>query len=113
MFTVLGHRRFRTARLGWIVACVAASGLTVRAQQSPPAPAPASPAPTAEPAVLPGSDKDKEEVTVFRSDVSLVRVDVQVLDREHRPIGGLQARDFVLRDEGRVCPIRSFAREDV
>ena len=35
---------------------------------------------------------------VFRSEVSLVRVDVQVLDRNHNAITGLTRDAFVLRD---------------
>ena len=54
-----------------------------------------------------------ETNVVFRSDVSLVRVDVQVLDRENRAITGLQAEDFVLRDEGRVQQIRNFSSENM
>ena len=50
---------------------------------------------------------------VFRSDVSLVRVDVQVLDRDNRAITGLEAGDFILREQGRPQPIRNFAREDM
>ena len=50
---------------------------------------------------------------VFRSDVSLVRVDVQVLDRDSRAITGLRAEDFVLREQGRPQPIRNFSREDM
>jgi VWFA-related protein len=50
---------------------------------------------------------------VFRSDVSLVRVDTQVVDRDNRAITGLRQEDFVLRDEGRVQPIRNFARENM
>ena len=50
---------------------------------------------------------------VFRSDVSLVRVDVQVLDRDNRAITGLRAEDFLLREEGRPQPIRNFASEDM
>ena len=50
---------------------------------------------------------------VFRSDVSLVRVDAQVVDRDNRAITGLRAEDFVLREEGRPQPIRNFAREDM
>lgn len=52
-----------------------------------------------------------DQSVVFRSDVSLVRVDVQVLDRDNRAVQGLRAEDFVLRDEGRVQPIRNFVRE--
>src|ERR1041385_9386221 len=51
--------------------------------------------------------------TVFRSDVSLVRVDTQVMDRDNRAITGLRAEDFVLRDEGRVQPMRNFASENI
>ena len=50
---------------------------------------------------------------VFHSDVSLVRVDAQVVDRDNRAITGLRAEDFVLREEGRPQPIRNFASEDM
>ncbi len=54
-----------------------------------------------------------DDTVVFRSDVSLVRVDVQVLDRDNRTVTGLRADDFVLRDEGRVQAIRNFANENM
>src|SRR4051812_17219033 len=50
---------------------------------------------------------------VFRSDVSLFRVDAQVVDRGNRAITGLRADDFILREEGRVQQIRNFASEDM
>ena len=50
---------------------------------------------------------------VFRSDVSLVRVDAQVTDRDNRAVTGLRMEDFVLRDEGRPQQIRNFAREEM
>src|SRR5689334_10001554 len=50
---------------------------------------------------------------VFRSDVALVRVDAQVVDRDNRSITGLRAEDFVLRDQGKVQPIRNFASENM
>ena len=50
---------------------------------------------------------------VFRSDVSLVRVDAQVVDRDNRAITGLQAGDFVLREEGRPQPIHNFGSENM
>lgn len=62
-------------------------------------------------AVLPAFADDSD--VVFRSDVSLVRVDVQVVDRDNRAITGLRAEDFVLREEGRPQQIRNFAREDM
>jgi VWFA-related protein len=50
---------------------------------------------------------------VFRSDVSLVRVDAQVVGRDNRAITGLHLEDFELREEGRVLPIRNFASEEM
>ncbi|MGC9971845.1 MAG: VWA domain-containing protein [Bryobacteraceae bacterium] len=50
---------------------------------------------------------------VFRSDVSLVRVDAQVLDRDNRAITGLHAEDFVLHEEGQPQPITNFASEQM
>src|SRR6202167_3470768 len=50
---------------------------------------------------------------VFRSDVSLVRVDAQVVDSGNRAITRLRAGDFVLREDGRVVPIRNFASENM
>jgi VWFA-related protein len=59
-------------------------------------------------ATLPAQQPD--EPVVFRSDVSLVRVDAQVLDG-NRPITHLNLEDFVLRENGRVREIRNFASE--
>jgi VWFA-related protein len=52
-----------------------------------------------------------DENPVFRSDVSLVRVDVQVLDRTARPVTSLQKEDFVLHENGKEVPILNFASE--
>ena len=53
------------------------------------------------------------DAVVFRSDVSLVRVDAQVLDRDNRAIQGLGIHDFVLREEGRTQEIRNFGSEEM
>jgi VWFA-related protein len=50
---------------------------------------------------------------VFRSDVSLVRVDAQVVDSSNRAITHLNAEDFSLRVNGKVVPIRNFASENM
>jgi len=50
---------------------------------------------------------------VFHSDVSLVRVDTQVVDASNRAIIHLHAGDFVVREDGRVAPIRNFAAENM
>ncbi len=55
----------------------------------------------------------EEDEVVFRSDVSLVRVDTQVVDRDNRAITGLRAEDFVLREQGRQQPIRNFTSEKI
>ena len=54
-----------------------------------------------------------EDDVVFRSNVSLVRVDTQVVDRDNRAITGLRAEDFILREQGRQQPIRNFASETI
>src|ERR1700734_694581 len=58
---------------------------------------------------LSGDDDD----LVFRSDVSLVRVDAQVVDSSNRAIIHLHENDFVLREDGRVVPIRNFAADNM
>jgi VWFA-related protein len=60
--------------------------------------------------MIPAAD---DNPVVFRSDVSLVRVDAQVVDRNNRTITGLRADDFVLREEGRPQQIRNFASEEM
>ena len=55
----------------------------------------------------------QEPDTVFRSDVALVRVDVQVLDRDHKAISGLQPADFILRESGKPQEIRNFQAENM
>lgn len=54
----------------------------------------------------------QEDVT-FRSDVTLARVDAQVVDRMNRAIIGLTAKDFVIRERGQVRDIKNFAAEDM
>lgn len=62
---------------------------------------------------IPALPAPADDAAVFRSDVSLVRVDVQVLDRDNRAITGLRAGDFILREAGRTQPIRNFDRENM
>ncbi len=54
-----------------------------------------------------------DDDVVFRSDVSLVRVDTQVVDASNRAIIHLKASDFVLRVNGREVPIRGFAADNM
>ncbi len=50
---------------------------------------------------------------VFRSDVALLRVDVQALDRDNRPIIGLCETDFILSESGKAKQIRNFQSENM
>lgn len=52
-----------------------------------------------------------DQPTVFKSGVSMTRVDAQVLDRDGRPITGLQINDFKLTLDGHVLPVKSLASE--
>lgn len=54
-----------------------------------------------------------QEPPVFRSDVSLVRVDVLVSSPDRRPVTGLSAADFVLYENQREQPIRGFASDEM
>ena len=64
------------------------------------------------PGAPPASDSKPEGPPVtFRSDVSLARVDAQVVDRDNRPIRGLRAEDFVLHEDGKQREIRDFQSE--
>lgn len=50
---------------------------------------------------------------VFKSDVSLVRVDVQVLSSTGQIVGGLRREDFELRESGQVRDIVNFGKENL
>ena len=54
-----------------------------------------------------------DDPVVFKSEVAMTRVDAQVVDATGRPITGLQAKDFVLRVDGKPQPIRNFLSENM
>lgn len=56
---------------------------------------------------------DDDGNVVFHSDVSLVRVDAQVVDSSNRPIIHLHQNDFVLSVNGRDTPIKNFAADNM
>jgi VWFA-related protein len=58
------------------------------------------------------SQADDPPVT-FRSDVSLGRVDAQVVDGGNHPVRGLRVQDFILRVDGKQQEIRNFQSEKV
>jgi len=53
-----------------------------------------------------------DDEAVFKTDVSLVRIDAQVVDGTNRAITHLRMEDFVVREEGRPQPIRNFGSEN-
>ena len=53
---------------------------------------------------------DDPKVT-FRSNVSLGRLDAQVVNAENHPIRGLRVQDFILRVDGKQHEIRDFQSE--
>jgi VWFA-related protein len=56
---------------------------------------------------------DEESTPIFRSGVSMGRIDTLVMDRSQHPIGGLRKEDFLLRQDGKLIPIRNLAYEDL
>ncbi len=52
---------------------------------------------------------DEESTPIFRSDVSMGRIDTLVMDRSEHPIDGLRKEDFLLRQDGKLIPIRNLA----
>lgn len=54
-----------------------------------------------------------QDEVVFRSDTTLVRVDVQVLDRDNRAISRLEREAFALREQGQQRAIKNFVREEM
>ncbi len=60
-----------------------------------------------------GLRADQEEPVVFKSDVSLVRVDVQVIGSGNQIVSGLRREDFELRENGKKREIVNFGRENL
>jgi VWFA-related protein len=85
--------RLRTRRIGLLFAALAAlAAVGVRARGAPQADAPVQGPPQA----------------VFTAGVSLVHVEVSVLDKNRLPVEGLTARDFTVLEEGRERPVVAF-----
>lgn len=63
--------------------------------------------------MMTAAEQEPAPDVVFRSDVSLVRVDVQVLDRNNRAVTGLHREDFLLREQGQEREIRNFLAEEM
>jgi len=59
---------------------------------------------------LPAQTPPQEEPPVFRSTAALVSVDVLVT-QDGKPVTGLRAEDFVVREEGVPRPVEAFAHD--
>jgi hypothetical protein len=59
------------------------------------------------------SAADDQSTPVFRSDVSVGRIDALVLDGAQHPIANLVKEDFVLRRDGKTIPIREVGFESL
>src|SRR5215469_7248045 len=55
--------------------------------------------------------KPDDSKIIFHSDVSLGRVDAQVVDAENHPMRRLRVQDFILRVDGKQQEIRDFQSE--
>jgi VWFA-related protein len=53
----------------------------------------------------------EENIPIFRSEVSLVKVDLRVTDASGRDIGGLKKDDFIVHDESERRDVLDFASE--
>jgi VWFA-related protein len=52
--------------------------------------------------------QDQQRPPIFQSGAELVRVDFVVTDKSDRPVHGLTAEDFVVKEDGKVRPIVAF-----
>ena len=87
---------------------VLVSGQTAQSPQPSPQPAPPSQSP---PTSSQPADEQPRQPT-FRTGTNLVRVDVNVMDRDGRPVRSLSADDFELRENGELQAITSFKLVD-
>lgn len=65
------------------------------------------------PSPTPTPKKIQEEEGVLRIETELVNINVRVIDRNSRPIGGLKQSDFVVTEDGVGQKIEYFSQGDV
>jgi VWFA-related protein len=59
-------------------------------------------------AAVAGASLQEARPLEFRSDVKLIRLDVSVVDGVERPVAGLKAEDFEVREDGRPVAVTYF-----
>lgn len=57
--------------------------------------------------------QDQQPKPVFKTGVELVHLDVSVLDKDRKPVRGLTAADFTVKEDGKSQPIANFVAIDV
>jgi VWFA-related protein len=62
---------------------------------------------------LPGTSVALQQPPTFRSGVSIVQIDVTVLDKKRRPVTGLTAADFTVKEDGVERPVTAFTAVDL
>lgn len=67
----------------------------------------------ATPTPSPTPKKILEEEGVIRIDTELVNINVRVIDRNSRPIGGLKKSDFTVTEDGATQQIEYFSQSEV
>ena len=70
-------------------------------------------APTPTPSPSPTPKKILEEEGVIRIDTELVNINVRVIDRNSRPIGGIRQNEFTVTEDGVPQKIEYFSQSEV
>ncbi len=83
----------------------------VGAQTDPAGRARVSISPTPTPSPTPPKIKEEEEI--FKVDTELVNLNVRVIDRNNRPINGLQQKDFKIFEDSETQQIEFFSKSEV
>src|SRR5688572_28549150 len=65
------------------------------------------------PTPIPTPKPIKEEEGIFRVDTELVNINVRVIDRNSRPVGGLKRSDFTVTEDGVTQEIEYFSQSEV
>ena len=110
--------------LAWLAAaCLLAAPLGAQNAQAPaPAPAAAAPAPQTQaipvnprqgPAAPPSTKAVPNAKATIRSTVSLVEIDVQVSNRDGKPVKGLKQDQFSVTEDGKPQKVSTFEYNDI
>jgi VWFA-related protein len=57
--------------------------------------------------------QDQQQKPIFKAGVELVHLDISVLDKDRKPVRGLTAADFTVKEDGKPQVIANFVAIDV